>query len=89
MVEGSLSVVIFVPLDEEKRRLVVFLCAGEKVATDIDVSVALESFSVLPSEDEKATDLDSVVVAVTDVPVTILVGEAMVLGIVEIGSVPV
>ena len=89
MVEASLSVVICVPLDEEKRRLVVFLCAGEKVATDIDVSVALESFSVLPSEDEKATDLDRVVVAVTDVPVTIFVDEAIVLGIVEIGSVPV
>ena len=89
MVEASLSVVICVPLDEEKRRLVVFLCAGEKVSTDIDVSVALESFSVLPSEDEKTTDLDSAVVAVTDVPATIFFDEAIVLGIVEIGSVPV
>ena len=67
----------------------VFLCAGEKVATYIDVSVALESLSVVPSEDEKATDLDNVVVAVTDVPVTIFVDEAMVLEIVEMGSVPV
>ena len=89
MVEASLSVVICVPLDEEKTGLVVFLCAGEKVATAIDVSVALESFSVVPSEDERATDLDSVVVAVTDFPDTIFVDEAIVLGIVEIGPVPV
>ena len=86
MVEGSLSVVICVPLDEERRRLVVFLCAGEEVVKDIDVSVALEICSVVPSEDEKATDLDSVVVAGTDVPVTIFVEEAMVIAIVEIGT---
>ena len=35
------------------------------------------------------TDLDIVVVLVKDVPVTIYVDEAMVIGIVEIGSVPV
>ena len=85
MVEGSLSVVTCVPLDEERRRIVVFLCAGEEVVKDIDVSVALEICSVVPSEDEKATDLDSVVVAGTDVPVTIFVEEAMVIAIVEIG----
>ena len=63
----------------------VFLCPGEEVIKDIDVSVALEICSVVPSEDEKATDLDSVVVAGTDVPVTIFVEEAMVIAIVEIG----
>ena len=89
MVEGSLSVVICVPLDEEKRRLVVFPFAGEEVVKDKDVSVALESLSVVPSVDEMVTDLDIVVVPVTDVPVTIFVDEAMVIGIVEIGSVPV
>ena len=89
MVEGSLSVVICVPLDEERRRLVVFLCAGEEVVKDIDVSVALESCSVVPSGDKKVTDLDSVVVVVTDAPVTIFVDEAIVLGIVEIASMPV
>ena len=89
MVEGSLSFVTCVPLDEERRRLVVFLCAGEEVIKDIDVSVAVESCSVVPSEDKKVADLDSVVVVVTDAPVTIFVDEAMVIGIVEIGSVPV
>ena len=34
------------------------------------------------------TDLDIVVVPVTEVPVTIFFDEAMVIGIVEIGSVP-
>ena len=43
MVEGSLSVVICVPLDEEKRRLVVFPFACEEVVKDKGVSVALES----------------------------------------------
>ena len=85
LVEVSLSVVISVPLDEETRRLVLLLCAAKEVVKDIDVSVALESCSVVPSEDEKATDLDSVVVAGTDVPVTIFVEEAMVIAIVEIG----
>ena len=89
MVEGSLSVVICVPLDEERRRLVVFLCAGEEVVKDIDVSVALESCSVVPSEDKKVTDLDSVLVVVIDAPVTIFVDEAIVFGIVELASVPV
>ena len=43
LVEGSRSVVICVPLDEEKRRLVVFPFAGEEVVKDKDVSVELES----------------------------------------------
>ena len=43
LVEGSLSVLICVPLEEEKRRLVVFPFAGEEVVKDKDVSVALES----------------------------------------------
>ena len=85
LVEVSLSVVISVPLDEETRRLVLLLCAGKEVVKDIDVSVALEICSVVPSEDEKATDSDSVVVAGTYVPVTIFVEEAMVIAIVEIG----
>ena len=89
MVEGSLSVVTCVPLDEERRRLVVFLCAGEEVVKDIDVSVALESCSVVPSEDKKVTDLHSVLVVVIDAPVTIFVDEAIVFGIVELASVPV
>ena len=89
MVEGSLSVVTCVPLDEERRRLVVFLCAGEEVVKDIDVSVALESCSVVPSEDKKVTDLDSVLVVVIDAPVTIFVDEAIVFGTVELASVPV
>ena len=89
MVEGSLSVVICVPLDEERRRLVVFLCAGEEVVKDIDVSVALESCSVIPFEDKKVTDLDSVLVVVIDAPVTIFVDEAIVFGTVELASVPV
>ena len=89
MVEGSLSVVTCVTLDEERRRLVVCLCAGEEVVKDIDVSVALESCSVVPSEDKKVTDLDSVLVVVIDAPVTIFVDEAIVFGIVELASVPV
>ncbi len=43
LVEGSLSIVICVPLDEEKRRPVVFPFAGEEVVKDKDVSVELES----------------------------------------------
>ena len=62
-----------------------FPFAVEEVVKDKGVSVALESWSVVPSEDEKATDLDSVVVAGTDVPVTIFVEEAMVIAIVELG----
>ena len=62
-----------------------FLWLGVEVVNDIDVSVTKGSFSVVPFEDEKATDLDSVVVAGTDVPVTIFVEEAMVIAIVEIG----
>ena len=66
-----------------------FPFAGEEVVKDKDVSVALESWSVVPSVDEMVTDLDIVVVPVTEVPVTIFFDEAMVIGIVEIGSVPV
>ena len=84
----SLSVVILVPLDEEKRPLEVFLCAGVEVVNITDVSVELVSFCVVPSEEEKATDVDSVVVAARDFPVTVSVDEAMVIGIVEIGPVP-
>ena len=89
MVVVSLSVVILVPLDEEKRPLEVFLCAGVEYVNDIDVSVELDSFSVVPSEDEKATDLDSVLVVDRDFPLTIFVDEAMAIGVVEVGSVPV
>ena len=84
----SLSVVILVPLDEEKRPLEVFLCAGVEVVNIIDVSVQPDNFSVVTSEEEKATDVDSVVDAARDFPVTISVDEAMVIGIVEIGPVP-
>ena len=84
----SLSVVILVPLDEEKRPLEVFLWAGVEVVNIIDVSVELVSFCVVPSEEEKATDVDSVVVVARDFPVTISVDEAMVIEIVEIGPVP-
>ena len=89
LVEVSLSVVISVPLDEETRRLVLLLCAAKEVVKDIDVSVTIDIFSVVPSEEKKATDLDGVAVAVTDVPVTLFVDEAMMFGIVETGSVPV
>ena len=66
-----------------------FPFAGEEVVKDKDVSVALESWSVVPSLEEMVSDLDIEVVPVTDVPITIFVDEAMVLRIVEIGSVPV
>ena len=88
MVVVYLPAVILVPLDEEKRPLEVFLCAGVEVVNIIDVSVELVSFCVVPSEEEKATDVDSVVVVARDFPVTISVDEAMLIGIVEIGPVP-
>ena len=44
---------------------------------------------VIPFEDKKVTDLDSVLVVVIDAPVTIFVDEAIVFGIVELASVPV
>ena len=66
-----------------------FPFGDKEVVKDKDVSVELESWSVVPSVDEMVTDLDIVVVLVTDVAVTIYVDEAMVIGIVEIGSVPV
>ena len=66
-----------------------FPFAGEEVVKDKGVFVALESWSVVPSVDEMVTDLDIVVIPVTDVPVTIFFDEAMAINIVEIGSVPV
>ena len=84
----SLSVVILVPLDEEKGPLEVFLCVGIEAVNITVVSVELDNFSVVPSEEEEATDVDRVVVVARDFPVTISVDEAMVSEIVEIGPVP-
>ena len=75
----SLSVVILVPLDEEKGPLEVFLCAGVEVVNITVVSVELDNFSVVPSEEEKAADVDGVVVVARDFPVTISVDAAMVI----------
>ena len=88
MVVVYLPAVILVPLDEEKRPLEVFLCAVVEVVNITVVSVELDNFSVVPSEEEEATDVDRVVVVARDFPVTISVDEAMVIEIVEIGPVP-